>query len=255
MIVACPTYRKYDLCVEMILSGDAGTLKPDKYVILDNSAGGFIPHVQEHKPELLEREDITILDVGYNAGVAKGWNILLDYVKDNLNDAFTVVVNDDIVFLDNTLELLYDAYVFFKRAVDYEETSAIVYCGGGIDAINAFSMFGCVPSVLFDKVGRFSEVFYPSYHEDSDMYHRMRLKGYDLYRVPDCNAYHSEGGSATIKSYTPQERALHDHQFRRGRELYIRMWGGIPGEEKYNQMFNGEDIMHHMQEIYKRYGF
>lgn len=248
LAVACPTYKRFDLCVEMVLSSDAGTVQPEKYVILDNSAGGFIPYLQEHKPEFLERDDIVILEAAYNTGVARGWNILLDYVAQNLGNMFTVIVNDDIVFLPDTLEKLFE----HRNKLVFD---GIIVCGDGIGAPNAFSMFGTYPELLMRYVGRFDETIYPAYFDDNDMHYRMKLTGFDLYRVPDCGAYHNEGGSATIKAYTNEERALHDHQFRRNQEYFVRKWGGMPGEETYTIPFNGEDIMRHMLELYKTYGF
>lgn len=248
MYIVSPTYRKFDLLVKMIESAEAGTLTPDGYVILDNSAGGLIPYFQENAPHMLEMENLEIIVANYNMGVARGWNALLEYIDKTYPATYALVVNDDIQFQSNTLEM-------FQQAIDdpFKREEPVIYCGD-IGSLNAFSMFCVKPSVLFSTVGRCSELFWPAYYDDSDLNHRLNLIGKPLYRIEGCYADHGEG-SATIKSYTPEERALHDHQFRRNTEAYIRMWGGEPGDEKYVQPFNGEDIMQHMIELHSRYGF
>lgn len=242
MLVLCtPTLRKFDLCVKMIASALAGTKKPDMIYVLDNSAGGFLTYLQTNHETLPDCVRILVAD--HNEGCEPGWNILMRVVLESFKDVHTLIVNDDIEFYEDTLEKLYDA-----------RYQGLIVCPGGLEAPNAFSCFLTNPRVLFDTVGPFQENFYPAYYGDNDMHYRMQLMGYELYRVEDCNARHG-AGSATLNTYTPEERQLHDLQFRRNTDMYLRMWGGLPGKEKYRVMFNGEDIMKHAMELYHMYKF
>lgn len=249
VIVCCPTYRKFDLCVQMIESANMGTVTPDAFVILDNSAGGFTAYCQDH--DITFGDDVIVLTPAENMGVAGGWNYLLTQVKDNAPSALAIVVNDDIAFEENTIGALIDAA---NQDMVQSDAYALIYCAGGIDAPNAFSLFMVHPETFFTAVGRFDETIWPAYFDDNDMHYRMKQKGYDLTRVESCNANHGEG-SATIKSYTDEEMQTHHHQFRRNQEYFMRKWGGLPGSEVYTEPFNNENIMFHMIELYKRYGF
>lgn len=249
IVVCCPTYRKFDLCVAMIESAMQGSIVPDAFVIIDNSAGGFTKYLQNNG--ILFDDTVAVMTPPTNVGVAAGWNLLLETVANNIDDALAIVVNDDILFEENTVKALSDAAL--EDLVDSGEY-ALVYCAGGIDAPNAFSLFAVHPQTFFKTIGRFDETLWPAYFDDNDMHYRMKLAGYELTRVNACNADHGEG-SATIKAYTPEETELHHHQFRRNQEYFIRKWGGIPGEETYNTPFNGQSVMQHMIELFKRYGF
>jgi len=249
VIVVCPTYKKFDLCVNMVESANMGSVVPDAYIILDNGAGGFNTYCQnEH---IVFGDDVAVIVPEENIGVARAWNFLINTVQDNVPEALCIVVNDDILFANDTIELLVKAALndFMNN-----DAYAVCYCAGGIAAPNAFSLFMVHPTTFKEAVGLFDTTLIGGYHEDGDLYYRMRLLGLDLTRVENCSADHGEG-SATLKSYTPEETTKHHHLFRRNREYFMRKWGGIPGEETYTQPFNNTDIMAHMLEIHKRYGF
>lgn len=249
IVVVCPTYKKFDLCVKMIESANQGSLVPDAYLILDNSSGGFLTYCKEHA--ILFGNDVSVIEAPYNMGVARGWNFLLEQVRDYIPDALCIVVNDDILFLKDTIQkLVYEALNHHTIKGAYQ----LCYCAGGIDAPNAFSLFMVHPKTFFDVLGRFDESLWPAYFDDNDMYYRMKLIGADLTRVENCTADHGEG-SATLKAYTAEETNTHHAQFRRNQEYYVRKWGGEPGQEVFKQPFDNQDIMRHMLELHKRYGF
>ena len=249
VIVVCPTYKKFDLCVKMIESANMGSVVPDAYIILDNGAGGFNTYCQSEG--ITFGDDVAVIVPEENMGVARAWNFLLNMVEDNVPDALCIVVNDDMLFYEDTIEKL------VKAALDdfmNNDTYALCYCPGGVDAPNAFSLFMVHPTTYKSTLGLFDETLWPGYFDDNDAHWRMKLQGLDLTRVPDCSADHGEG-SATLKAYTPEETKTHHHQFRRNQEYYLRKWGGEPGSETFTQPFNNTDIMAHMVEIHKRYGF
>lgn len=266
LYVCTPTYRRFDLLIKMIESGENGSVKPDGYIILDNSAGQLVPYLRAHAPDLLNSDRIEILIAQYNMGVARGWNRLLEYVQQTHgNDAWALVVNDDILFHENTIQRFADEIenteIEYHGILSTDSGDAFVLQRATYPilctdmGLNAFSMFACNPKVLFTLLGRFDESIWPAYHEDGDMKRRMDLAGYSLYRIPDCEATHSEGGSATIASYTEDEMNIHHHQFRRNQAYYISKWGGDTGKEIFTQPFNNQDLMHVMQMLYTMYGF
>lgn len=249
VVVVCPTFKKFDLCIGMIASAKAGNVAPDAFIILDNSAGGFNVYCQEQGVSL--GDNVVVVTTSENLGVACGWNYLLEQVRARIPYALCIVTNDDISFYEDTIEKLVCAAV--NDAID-NDCYNLIYCCGAIEAPNAFSLFLTHPQTLFDAIGRFDSSISPAYHEDGDMHYRMKLAGYDLTRVEDCNADHGTG-SATLKSFDADETTKHHRQFRRNQEYYERKWGGLPGKETYLFPFNNEDIMQHMLDLHKRHGF
>ena len=240
-----PTYRRFDLWVRMVRSALAGTRQPDMIAVLDNSGTtALTAYLKENAPDIYELENLHILNAPRNLGVAGGWNALLEHVKHQDPEAWALVVNDDIEFLPDTIQRFSEAPVYDLMLV-----------GDGVHAVNAFSMFFVKPIELLSKVGPFDSTIWPAYYDDNDMHYRMKLLGYGLQPVENCGAVHNEGGSATIKSYTPEERLKHDMQFTRNGEYYMMKWGNLPGNETYITPFNGGDVMEMMKYLYSKYGF
>lgn len=223
IILCIPTLRKFDLLEKCIQSAKNGTKKPLAYVIIDNS-GGKMP-----TDNYANDDTVDILVPENNLGVAASWNTMLYYAMQKYPGAYVIIANDDIEFLPDTLEK-------FDQAMS--STNEVIYCTSGLHEANAFSLFGLKPKYTLDTVGSFDAGFYPGYMEDGDFNRRMNLLGYQLYRVPDCGCKHV--GSATIKTYTEQERMIHDMQFRRNTLRYVLKHGGTPdGTEGFNkEMFD-----------------
>ena len=255
LIVGCPTYRKFDLCVRMIESANLGTLAPDYFLIMDNGAGGFEQYCTNNNIAL--GRSVYVINPGENLGVARSWNAMIKIVANNDPDALLLIVNDDIEFEETAIERMTAAYQEKNGTRDNESGNGahVVYCAGGIDAPNAFSLFMVHPATFLNNLGPFDETLWPGYYDDNDMHYRMKMQGYDLTRVADVTAIHNEGGSATLKSYSADERLKHDHQFRRNGAYYMMKWGGMPGEEKYTTPFNGLDIVGVVQHLQQYYGF
>jgi GT2 family glycosyltransferase len=247
VVVCTPTYRKFDLCHTMITSAMRGTLEPTAFLILDNSCGGFTEYLEQNG--ISYPDHINIITAERNEGCEPSWNIFMRIMMEHYPDALAVIVNDDIEFHADTIQLLVDDAQGDKA---FDGDYKPIYVCGGIAAPNAFSLFLTHPKTLTETLGFFNENFAPAYHADNDMFYRMKLLGYDLVRVENCSASHGEG-SATIKAYTPQERALHDKQFQRNSELYQLMWGGLPHEEIYTFPFNGAPMLPILLYLHKKY--
>lgn len=248
--LCCPTYKRFDLCIDMIQSALAGSVVPDRIIILDNGAGKFSEYVTENNIDL--PDTVGVIVAPYNLGVARGWNALITIVQNMYPESLAVVVNDDLLLDERAIETLREA-----AFLDYAAHGAysLVYCAGGIDAPNAFSFFMVHPKTFFDTIGRFDETIYPAYHEDGDIHQRMKLAGYDLTRVDGVLATHREGGSATLKSYNAEEEKKHHHEFRRNAHYFLLKWGGDPGNETFKFPFNNMDIAAIMNFLKQNYGF
>lgn len=219
LILCCPTLNRYEDCRKMIVSALEGSLKPDKIIIIDN--GGTVEtHLTGLPVDILRYKNAD--GVYYNLGVAASWN---RFLKEYEADAY-LIVNDDIVFGHDTIKDLYSAH--------QQNPDQLVYVTEG-SGLNAFSCFLITPKAL-EEVGYFDEQFYPAYFEDNDYAYRLKLAGYDLFRVPTTIQEHV--GSATMKSYTPEQVQKHHENFRANRKRYIDKWGGLPHHEVYTSPYN-----------------
>src|SRR5689334_16853642 len=115
-----PTLNRYDLLELAIKSAEAGNLKPDKYLIVDN---GTKFTYNDFYLSLGTR--IEVIRPGGNLGVAGGWNRLIQNSSD-----IRIISNDDVIFFEDTIEKLVDA--FDPDCVSFP---------AGVPAANAFSCF------------------------------------------------------------------------------------------------------------------
>ena len=149
MISLCiPTLNRYDLLERLIESSELGTIKPNKYLIIDNGN------------KLDKREfdrfnaDIEIISFGYNIGVAKSWNKFI-----SLTDPIRIICNDDVIFDKDTIN---------SFIVNYDKNSFMTP-----DSIAEQNMFSCfsIPDFVIDTVGFFDQNISPNYayYEDNDV--------------------------------------------------------------------------------------
>jgi len=200
MMLGVPTLCCYDLLDRLIASADRGTVKPSKYLIVDNG-GGY-----ETK-----RDDVYVMRPGRNVGVAASWNMLLDYGE-------TIVIsNDDIELAEDTFE---------QFAMALERTMIAVSPSG-------WDIFAQRPA-LAAIVGRYDERFWPGYYEDNDYHYRLKLAGLEPVRVT--SAYTHDRSSTLARAEDAEVIRL---GAMKSHEYYIRKWGGAPGEERYTLPFDG----------------
>lgn len=222
-IVYCvPTYRSFDLCEESVDAVMAGSLKPDKIFILDDSGTDVGATLQNN---LLEKypQQVTFVAAHERRGVAKSWNSFFTFTDDD----YLVIANDDIKVHKYSLEHIINA----EKQYHYS-----FICGDHASG-NAFSLF-LLRRDLWAKLGGFDEQFFPAYFEDNDFFRRMQLIEHAIHTVPEASYDHV--GSSTLKRYTADETLQHHSQFRANRDYYYRKWGGLPGEEVYTAPFNGK---------------
>ena len=218
VVLACVTYRRFDLLARMIESAERGVRAPDKYLLLSN--GGNLEHCLRAGIVALPesaRGKTEAHDLG-RVSVASAWNKAFREHRDH----HVVVTGDDVVFGRGTIGGLVDAA---------DKTEALFVYPRVMQA----QMF-CVylaKAELFDRVGPFDERFFPAYFEDNDLAYRMKLAGLEAEAV-DCDGYLHDV-SSTLKALNPPEREEHDTQFRMNEKRYVDKWGGLPGREVYDK--------------------
>lgn len=210
-----PTLKRYDLLMKCLESAEAGTLKPEKYYIIDN--GNNLPF--DKLPESFT-DKIFVVKTRHNLGVARSWNWFFDNVEDNI-----LISNDDIEFYEDSIEKLMDGF----------DENFSIYPSEGATSFSCI----CHPRKIINDVGYFDETLSPfyGYFEDNDYHYRMLLKGYTIKDIPGCRVKHENSG--TMKWYTPTEMQIHHEKFRAARARYLAKWGGEPAMEKYKIPYNG----------------
>lgn len=224
ILLCIPTMTQYELCIKEIQSAELGTLKPDKYIIMDNG-GGFTNFLINCNFTDFPQNKIEILNSGKNIGVASSWNYFLKNYEGIL-----IICNDDIEFYPDSLEHLMNCYYSNK---DISNVGMVTIRG-----INAHSHYGCfiLTKVATDTVGFFDEEFYPAYYEDCDYDRRLTLSG--VVTIFSETGTYNHIGSATYKAYTPEQLEAHHITFIKNRSYYESKWGGELYHETFNIPFN-----------------
>ena len=206
--VGIPVVRRYDLVERCIETANAGTIKPDKILIVDN--GGRFD---------IKGDNIEVYRPEYNIGVAASWNYIVKHTKE-----FRIITNDDIEFASDTIERVLEVYHRGSHFVCANQN----LCN--------YSCFG-IDDELITRVGLFDEGISPgyAYYEDNDYTYRMKLLGYSL---SDANTAIKHVQSATLKQFNPMEQAEHWRRFSIAQSNYIHKWGGLPDREIYTIPWN-----------------
>ena len=205
LIVAIPTLNRADLLNEA-LQIYFEDFKDTHIAICDNG-----------KQDIITREEnFMIYRPDENLGVAKSWNMLMDYA-DKLDATHVLMLNDDI-YLGRT----------------EHEIKMVLRNNDNADFINSFSNWCSyiLKVEAWKKAGKFDEEFFPAYFEDNSFDYKMTLidakKSWTSFLDPI--VYRN---SMTIA----KDPAL-NNRFAQNRAMYIQMWGGLPTEEKYLTKFN-----------------
>jgi len=211
--LAIPTLRRFDLLHDCVWSALAGTVKPDRVLIIDNS-GGECPPIP----------GAEIIGGRQPQSVARAWNDAAQRTEGDL-----ILSNDDIMFAPDTIEKLLDVARTNERA-------GIVSVLEG----QRFCLFW-LNRAAYEAVGSFDEVFAPAYFEDNDYHYRLTLAGWE---APCVYTPIRHENSATMKAVSMQEReTVHHERFRVCQRVYTQKWGGLPGQERYTEPYNG--AQHH----------
>jgi len=176
----------------------------------------------------------VIDNYNHNRGVSAAWNEGITRAKQD-GHKYAIISNDDVVFEKNCL---YQIYKTLK------ETDAALVCANQnfrikekIKLVEGHDMFcfGINIPIVESKCGKFDENFYPAYFEDDDMAYRIKLAGLKSYINVRALAWHDV--SAT-QFADPDNPVCPPERFEQLERYYIKKWGGVPKEEKYNNPFN-----------------
>jgi len=208
-----PTLHRYDLLRRLIASVNAGTLRPNEIVIVDNG-GKLVNEPPLTPPDVPVWTRFVLLDgEGVNWGVAASWNaILKKYPDDNV-----LMSGDDVVVEPDTIEKM-------VRAAERSKRLFLIAKGA-----SSWAFFLQKPE-LAKKIGYYDEKFWPAYYEDNDYHRRMLLAGED-YEMAE-GAVVSHDVSSTLNSLPPEEKKKFEAEIDKNSRYYGIKWGGPPGNEK-----------------------
>lgn len=208
--LAVPTYRRFDLLPGCIASAMAGTLPPDRVLVIDNSGGDC--------PDLIGAE---VVQGRQPQSVAKAWN---DAACLAGSQGWLILANDDLTFAPDTIARL-------VRAAEQQPRAGIVSPIEG-------SRFACflLRYRAYLDVGPFDEQFQMAYFEDNDYAWRLKLAGWAMSVAYSAVAH---VGSATIAAMTPAQLRAKHAAYSHNELLFRRKWGGAPHAEVYSTPFGG----------------
>jgi cephalosporin hydroxylase/SAM-dependent methyltransferase len=220
LTLGVPTYCRYDLLDKLLLSAEAGSVRPERYIIIDN--GNAYP--RERLNALLGERSIVaeLISPGTNIGVAAAWNRILEMTEDD----GVIISNDDIELGPKTFEELTSAL----------ETHPFVEGDG-------WALFGQTIE-LTEHVGWYDENFWPAYYEDVDYEERMHRQGFAPFNPLSAPVKHHGWATTTAlgnAAWLAQGRARnHDYFLRKwGGESRAPRWNGHAGISQFSEPFNG----------------
>lgn len=205
LVVAIPTINRADLLNEA-LAKYFEDFKNTHIAICDNGNQDIITR----------EENFMIYRPQENLGVAKSWNMLIDY-SDKIGATHVLILNDDI-YLGKTES---DLDFLIKKNID-------------ADFINSFQNW-CSYILRVDiwkKAGMFDEEFFPAYFEDNSFDYKMTLVGAKKTWTSFLDPIVYRNSMSIAKDPTLNQK------FMQNKQMYIQMWGGLPTEEKYLTKFN-----------------
>lgn len=173
--------------------------------------------------ELCKNYNCKIIEHHLNLGVARSWNMILEYAYSNNKTPYIVGSDTECV---HGLSNIY-------RFIESEPDKMWMVKG-----MNFFYL----PSSFSDIIGLFDESFYPAYYEDCDYHMRIRSSGHGdmLSDVPRhlVNYEISHIESNTIKKSDLLLKKVINRGLTHNHHLYVLKWGGAPGQETYTNPFN-----------------
>jgi GT2 family glycosyltransferase len=205
LIIGIPTLNRADLFNEAL----------EKYFEDFQDTEIFI--VDNGNQSIITREEkFAIYRPAENLGVAKSWNMIMDYA-DKVDATHVLMLNDDI-YLGRT----------------EHEIKMVMRNNQNADFINSFQNW-CSYILTVDmwkKVGKFDEEFFPAYFEDNSFDYKMTLanakKTWTSFLDP----------IVYRNSMTIAKEPTLNNRFAQNRAMYIDMWGGLPTKEVYKTKFN-----------------
>lgn len=168
-----------------------------------------------------------------NAGVAASWNLGIEEAND-VGAQFLTICSTSIRFRDYARGLC--------RTADLAaENDQWPY---GFESAMGWRMI-TLGRATWETIGLFDEKFYPAYYEDNDYIWRMRCAGIleqqgaesrSLRMIPWVGALDAD---LVCEAHAIKHAGVHV-DFVELEQYYMRKWNGKPGEEQWDESFNGE---------------
>lgn len=238
MITYCiPTYNRQDLLVTAINAAISGTIAPDKFIIVDNSALGKARN-SIFGTEFQKSVTIDIIEAEENLGCSITWNM---FMRDN--EDYIIIANDDVAVHKDTILSLVSAAT--------NNPDKPMFTGSGHSG-NSFSLF-LLRKWAWELLGEFDEQFKPAYFEDNDWHYRLKLLGLDFISLNEATFDHV--GSGTLRALTGRQLEVHHKKFARNQDYYKAKWGDIPGKEIFTIPFNGRNKEEVLAELKQRHSY
>lgn len=204
MILGVPTLNRYDLLDIMLRSADGGTLRPSRYVIVDN--GG--KYTAERACEAAGRDLLlTLIKPEKNLGVAASWNAIFESAERSP----VIIASDDMIFAPTIV-------ASFEKALETNDVAS------SID----LALYA-VGRKFFSEVGWADENFYPLWYEDFDLHHRMNLAKLSVVKIEKPLYHFLSATSGTMKHFLAQSGAY-----------FKQKWGSTTPGEFWTAPFNGQ---------------
>jgi GT2 family glycosyltransferase len=227
-----PTLNRYDLLGKTLETFMAGTVKPDRVVVINNGAEPLFDKVGN-----LDRVARNLMEVTppRNLGVAGSCNLAMKLCIGM--GSLWLHSNDDVEVGPRMVEGLKER---FDSLVSEEESALFTVPPHGAGSL--FTVFLADPGWLEECVGWWDETFFPAYFEDNDYARRLVMSGYKYRNILEPNGqndYIHHTSSTRARQIELGQEDVHG-QFAKCQSYYIRKWGGPPEFEKFTIPFDGE---------------
>lgn len=172
--------------------------------------------------------NVHYYDYGTNRGLARSANegFIDGYQRDGMDVMLTC--NDDV------LPGAGDIWKIAIAAKEHRECWLVDGHGLYRDREEAIGIScAAINPIAFETIGYFDENFIPAYYEDTDYFRRVRLAGMKQFTVQDTCIRHV--GSLSLATVHPD---VHNQQFLRIAQYYVKKWGGDYGHELFDRPFN-----------------
>ena len=206
----------------------------------------IIPHVnigQDGTVDFLEKENIEYTFTKHNAGICEGMNMASKKAK---ND-FILYAHDDFYFCpewDLTLKKEIDKIGhnrFYLSGIMMNNGPLKFDCGDSLENFNESKLLENYKSInhydfqgstwaphlihkeFWNKIGGFSEEFYPGTGSDPDLNMKLWNEGVRIYKgINNCKVYHF--GSIVTRNYKDHP-TIQTESGNKGAKIFILKWG------------------------------
>jgi len=198
---------------------------PVRIMAINNGSKDNVPFVLNN----LGNEHITV-NAYPQLGVSGAWNFGLRYLFDKEGAEKVLVVNQDVVLLPETYEVLNGEPGEFVSAVSVQHMDQLRYQRGTNHNRRPHPDFSCfrITRSCYRTVGPFDEEAFPiAWYEDNDFHIRAAQRGIELVCI-DLPFYHYAAG--TMKAATEYEAAnYYGPAFLKSKQRFKDKWGVVPG--------------------------